>query len=118
MNFRKKVIKNELCVLNFSTTFVRKISNSKKTWKAYYYKYKYVFVYSTGYSGQILMKLEFSRQMFERDSDFMKIRPVRTELFHVDGRVEGRTDRQTIITNKMHTFYINVLNYIVFEIFF
>ena len=33
------------------------------------------------------MKLEFSRQIFEKysDSKFMKIRPVAAELFHADG---------------------------------
>jgi hypothetical protein len=64
---------------------------------------------NTGYSGQILMKIEFYRQMLGKHSNFMKIRPVRTELFYADGRVEGRTYRQTIRTNKVHTFYINVL---------
>ena len=67
-------------------------------------------MYGTGYSGQILMKREFFRQIFEKHSNFMKIRPVRTELFHAVGRVEGRTiDRQTIIINKVNTFYINFL---------
>jgi len=28
----------------------------------------------------------------------MKIRPVGAELFHVDGRMEGRTDKQTDMT--------------------
>jgi len=41
------------------------------------------------------MKLEFYRQMFEKHSNFMKIRPVGIELLHADGRVEGRTDGQT-----------------------
>jgi hypothetical protein len=67
-------------------------------------------MYGTNHSGRILMKLEFYRQMFEKHSNFMKIRRVGTELFHVAGRVEGRTtDRQTIITNKMHAFCTNVL---------
>jgi len=36
------------------------------------------------------MKLEFSRQIFEREKKkiFLKIRPVGTELFYVDGQTE------------------------------
>ena len=37
------------------------------------------------------MKLEFSRQIFEKNteiSNFMKIRPVEAELFHADGRTD------------------------------
>jgi hypothetical protein len=39
------------------------------------------------------MKLEFSRQIFEKAqiSIFMKIRPVAAELFHGDGQTERRT---------------------------
>jgi len=42
------------------------------------------------------MKLEISGQVFEKDSNsnFMKIRPVRAEMFHAD----GKTDRQTDMT--------------------
>jgi hypothetical protein len=49
-----------------------------------------VVMYSTRYSCQILMKLEFSRKIFEKQtSNFVKIRPAEAELFHV----EGQTDR-------------------------
>ena len=44
---------------------------------------------SAGYSCPILMKLEFSRQIFEKASNinfFMKIRPVGAKLFHAEGR--------------------------------
>ena len=42
------------------------------------------------------MKLEFSRQIFENvQSNSIKIRPVRAEMFHAD----RRTDRQTDMTN-------------------
>jgi hypothetical protein len=34
------------------------------------------------------MKLEFSRQIFERFSNFTKIGPVGVELFHADGRTD------------------------------
>jgi len=41
------------------------------------------------------MKLEFSRQIFEKNPqilNFMKIRPAGVELLHGDGQTEGRTD--------------------------
>jgi hypothetical protein len=36
------------------------------------------------FSCRIFMKLEFSRQIFEKNTQ--KIRPVATELFHADGQ--------------------------------
>jgi hypothetical protein len=44
------------------------------------------------------MKLEFYRQIFENTniSNFMKIRPLGTELFHAD----GPTDRQDESTSR------------------
>jgi hypothetical protein len=50
-------------------------------------------MYNTCYSCQILMKLEFSQQIFENKnsiSSFIKIHPVGAELFHVDRRT-GRS---------------------------
>ena len=42
------------------------------------------------YSCEILMKLGFSRQIFEKCliSDFINIRPVGAELFHADKRTD------------------------------
>jgi len=42
---------------------------------------------------QILMKVEFSRQVFKNNqiSSLTKIRPVGAELFHADGRTDGQT---------------------------
>ena len=40
------------------------------------------------YSRQLSMKVEYSREIFEKYLNFMKIRPVGADLFH--------TDRQTI----------------------
>jgi len=42
------------------------------------------------------MKLEFSRQIFEKNTqirNFMKIRPVGAELFHADRQTGGQTRR-------------------------
>jgi hypothetical protein len=61
----------------------------------------YFLVYSTPYSCQILINLQFSRQILENTliTNFMKIRPVGTEFFHArrqaDRQTEGQTDRQT-----------------------
>ena len=35
----------------------------------------------------------------------MKIRPARAEVFHVDGRMEGRTDRQADMTKLTVAFH-------------
>ena len=49
-----------------------------------------IFEQNTLYSSRILMKLEFSRQAFEKYgiSDFMKIRLVGAELFSADGQAD------------------------------
>jgi hypothetical protein len=39
---------------------------------------------------QILKKLEFSVNIFEKHSNFMQIRPVGVEFFHTNGRTEGQ----------------------------
>jgi len=43
------------------------------------------------------MKLEFSPKIFEKPQipNFKKNRPVGVELFHVNGRTDGRTDETT-----------------------
>ena len=51
----------------------------------------HVFMYGTRFFGQNLMKLEFSRYIFEKYSNFMKIRPVGTELFHAGPANGGQT---------------------------
>jgi hypothetical protein len=49
-------------------------------------------MYSTHYSCQILIKLEFYQQIFKKKTPyFMKICPVGAELFHAD-RQTGRHD--------------------------
>ena len=48
-------------------------------------------MYSALYYGQVLIKLDFSRYIFEKilkTSDFAKIRLQRAELFHADGRTD------------------------------
>jgi hypothetical protein len=50
---------------------------------------------STFYSRHISMELEFFQEFFikyTQVSNFTEIRPVGAELFHADGRIDGRTD--------------------------
>ena len=79
-------------VLIFSTPFVWNISHSEKNWERYDQIYLLVFMWSTRYSCQILMKLEFSRQRSKKYSNI--------EFYENSssvGRVVacGQTDRQT-----------------------
>ena len=52
------------------------------------------------------MKLEFSPHMLEKyfNMKFYKIRPVGTELFHVDWLKDGRTDGQTDMAKLIISF--------------
>jgi hypothetical protein len=69
--------KQLLNLLIVSATFVRNISHSTKNSATIYHKCAQIFVCCTGYSGQILMALEFFRQIFKAlISNIMKIRPV------------------------------------------
>ena len=65
-DFRNKVIEHKVCVLIFSTTFVWNILQCKKKWVIYDQKCVLEFMYSTPYNWQILIKLEFSRPVFEQ----------------------------------------------------
>ena len=52
------------------------------------------------------MKLEFPRQIFEKKIQilrFIKIRPVRAELFYADGRTDRRTE-MTKLRVAFHSF--------------
>jgi hypothetical protein len=57
-----------MCVLIFSKSFAWNISHSKKNW-ARYDKCRVVFLWTTGYSCQILMKVELFRHVFEHYSN-------------------------------------------------
>jgi hypothetical protein len=88
-DFRRKVTEHKICVSSFSTTFVWNIFHSKKNWARYDQKCILVFMWSTVYFYQILIKREFSGRIFEkypRILNFMKIHPVGAELFHTYGR--------------------------------
>jgi hypothetical protein len=64
---QKKVTERKIRVLILSTSFVWNISYPKKNW-ARCHKCVNVFMWSTRYSHQILVKLEFSQQIFKKFS--------------------------------------------------
>ena len=61
---------------------------------------------STRYFCHILMKIDFSLQIFEniRIPNFMKIRPVAAGLFHADGRTKGQRDRHEETSSRFSHF--------------
>ena len=69
-DFRKKVTEHKMCALIFSTTFVWNISQSKKNWARYDQKCVIFFICSIRYSHPISVKPEFSRQFFQKYSNF------------------------------------------------
>jgi hypothetical protein len=68
-DLRKKVIENKIFVSSFSVTFVWNIFYSRKKWARYDRKCMLVFMYSNRYFWPILIKLEFSRQIFGKSSN-------------------------------------------------
>ena len=87
--FRKKKLLNTKCVFSiFSITSDCNISYSKKNSAICNHKCILVFMWSSCYSCQTVIKLQRYRQIFEntRTSNFKKIRTVGAELFHADGQ--------------------------------
>jgi hypothetical protein len=54
------------------------------------------------------MKVEFSRQISEKYSNFMKLRHVGVELFHADRKVDSQTDRHDKANSRYPKFYERV----------
>jgi hypothetical protein len=99
-DLRETYIVHKICILIFSKTFCN-TSLYKKNSARCYYRCKYVFMYSTCYASQILMKLEFSRQIFEKYSSIK---------FHKNSSSGNRfvscgwTDQQTDMTKQIVAF--------------
>ena len=102
-DYWRKFIEHKICVLIFSTPFVWNITPSKKEQVRYDKKCPLVFMYNPGYSCQILMKLEFSRQIFEKSWNV---------IFHENpssgsrivswGRTDGKADMTKLIVAFRH----------------
>ena len=60
----EKLFNIKPCVLILSTTFVWNISHFKKNSARYYYKCTYFFMQSTLYTSRILIRFQFSGQIF------------------------------------------------------
>ena len=89
--FSTKRSEYKMCGFICSTTFIWNISHSNTNEARYYHKCTCVFMYSTCYFCQTLMKFSFFSTDFRKTapiSDFMKIRPVGAELFHADGQTD------------------------------
>ena len=71
-----------MCVLMFSTNFVRNISQSKKHWASYDKKCILVFMYSARYSGQTWTKLKISMVVSMWDK---AVGPSNTVLKNMEG---------------------------------
>ena len=92
--FEKKSTEYEIGVLIFSTTVIWNISHSKKNWARYDQKCLLVLKWSTRNYRQILMKVEFSRQIFDKFSN-TKFHQNLTSRRHVVlyELIDRRTDR-------------------------
>jgi hypothetical protein len=71
--YRKNVFEHKMCIFIISTTFVYNISHSEKNLTRCCHKCEKVFMYSNCYSCLILMKLEFSQQIFEKNKPTYQI---------------------------------------------
>ena len=87
-DFCKKAIEQKMC-FNFLYLFSWNISHSKKNWARHDQKYILVFIQNNCYSCHILMKPEFSWQIFEKYSSIVtKICPMEAKLCHADRQMD------------------------------
>ena len=96
--FIRNIIEYKMCVLAFSTQPVWNISHCKKNGARYDHTCISVLKQSTSYSCEILMKIEFSRQIFDK---YWNIKCsenpyLGAELFH-DGWGDGETNMTKLI---------------------
>jgi len=92
---KKKKFLHINCVLISSTTFNRNISHSKSNWAIYNRKCTSVFMYSTRYSCQVLMKLEISRVFWKYSGIKLHENAFHGSRVVPCGRTDGRKERQT-----------------------
>jgi hypothetical protein len=96
--FFLKAIEHKMRDLIFSTNFVWDISHSTKNWARYDQNCIMVFMSTTHYSCQILMKLELFRQIFEKYSNIKLQENPRSKNRDVPcGRTYTQTDMTKLI---------------------
>jgi hypothetical protein len=103
--FWKRLLKIRVCVSISSTNIFLHISNSKKTSATCYHKCTKLFIYSACYCWQILIKIEFSRQLYI----FMKIPLWGTSCSmrtyrQTNGHTDVYTDRNGEAINRFRNF--------------
>ena len=96
---KKKLTEQRMCVLIFSTTFIRNISHSTN-WVRDDQKCILVLMYSTSYSHKILTKLEFSPLIFKKYSKYQ----ISRKSNQWDLSCPKRTDWQTNIMKLRDAF--------------
>ena len=85
-------------VLIFSTTFIRNVCHSKKNLARYFNKCENVFMSCIRYSFRLLMKIEFSRQIFDKSSNIKcRQNPSSGSRIIPCGRTDGRADMTKVI---------------------
>ena len=65
---KKEAIESRMCIFVFSATLVWNISHSMKNWVRYDKNCILFVMWGSRYSFKVLMKFEYSRQMFEKYS--------------------------------------------------
>jgi hypothetical protein len=114
-HIRKTFTEHKISVLIFSRTSAETFLILRIQRHTITNVYTYVFTSSTCYFCQILIKLEFSRQFSKNPqiSNFRKIRPFGTDLFHAD----GRTERNIVTNSHFSQFcFANIINRLVLKI--
>ena len=91
---KKKSLSRMKYVFDFLYILFWNISHSKKNWARCDQTCILVFMCSNGHSYQILIKLEFSRQNFEKYWNKHFLDNPSAKSFHADGRTYEQTDRQ------------------------
>jgi hypothetical protein len=91
-DFRRKGVEYGINIMFFSVNFVWKSFHSKKNSELSGHKCIPVFMQRTCYSSQILMKLEWSQQIFEKYSKIHENPPSGSQVV-----LFGRTERRTCL---------------------
>ena len=92
-DFREEADAYKTCVMILCTNLSKKYYYKKNSAR-YYHKYTQVFTYRIRYSGHVLIKLDFSLQVFEKSSHIKlhENSSSAVELFRKEWRTDSWTD--------------------------